>query len=128
MVCGPHVRMRSNHADEPSLRELVALLMRESGTTRQATIPKGFDDDTFMFMAQFFLPNVKLFGSPGAASIGDAPCLVDLTDRSWARVTMPDDSGTAKSSRPASSGCGIRWSARTTCGAGSVSLVASGMD
>jgi methyltransferase of ATP-grasp peptide maturase system len=88
------IRLRGDHADEPSLRELVALVMRESGTARHATIPKGFDDDRFMFMAQFFLPSVKLFGSPGAASIGDAPCLVDLADHSWARVTMPDDSGT----------------------------------
>ncbi|MGH8907036.1 MAG: methyltransferase domain-containing protein [Egibacteraceae bacterium] len=78
----------------PSLQTLVRQMRQEDATSRPACRLKGFDDDSFQFLARLCLPNVVHFGlRPEGSAAPSAPCLFDVQDGSWARMTAPGPTG-----------------------------------
>ncbi|MGH8900020.1 MAG: methyltransferase domain-containing protein [Egibacteraceae bacterium] len=84
------MRMRGTRATQPPLSELIALTNGE-GAVRPAVLQGDLGEDSLWFLAGLVMPHVVRFGSPGTQSIFDLPRLVDLEDRSWARIDRTSD-------------------------------------
>lgn len=82
--------MRGGGAEQPPVAELVRTVTQSADDVRNTVIPPDLGEDSFRLFASLHLQDVVWFGSPGAASVEEAPCLVGLSDGSWARTDVAD--------------------------------------
>lgn len=79
------MQMKGTMPLEPPMSELIELT-KGSGTTKGVVVPPEIGEESFWFLAELaFMPSVVLFGV-GGPTIYDGLRIVDLCDRSWARI------------------------------------------
>ncbi len=80
--------MHGSGAEQPPVSELVRTVTQPTGDVRDTVIPPDLGDDSFRLFASLHLQDVVWFGSPGTATVEEAPSLVGLSDGSWARTDL----------------------------------------
>jgi protein-L-isoaspartate O-methyltransferase len=82
------ISMRGSRAEQPPVSEFVQAVTQPVGDVRDTMVPPDIGDDSFRLFSSLYLQDVVWFGSPGEASVEEAPSLVGLSDGSWARIDL----------------------------------------